>query len=167
MAWVLPTTPATTEWGQGQGCSAMCHRHIPKGTSSQVETLPEGSAAGRWVRSSLAKGTVAALAAREETSLAVPPWVGLPKLAAPPHASSWEKIQSKGKLTNEGDFWPMLQPPTRNSLGKAHLVLMQPGPKQSKALALLRHAGSHTAPLTLQHSSSSQKQPSARLVLCI
>lgn len=36
--------------------------------------------------------------------------------------------------------WPprcrTLQPPTRNFLGKAHLVLARPGPMQSKALAL-------------------------------
>lgn len=44
-----------------------------------------------------------------------------------------------------------LWPPTHNSLGKAHLMLTQ-------------HGGS--IPLTLQHSSSSQKLPGASMGLC-
>lgn len=78
--------------------------HLPQ-PHSQGDKLTDGNTAETMVRTSLAKGTITALMAMEETSLAMPPQEGLLKPAAPLHASSWEKIQSKGEPTNEGDLW--------------------------------------------------------------
>lgn len=66
--------------------------------------------------------------------------------------------------------WPSrrgtLRPPTRNFLGKAHLVLMQPGPKQSKALALPRHSQSVYTPKSLPKGRPAHTRGSAPEFMC-